>query len=147
MQSTAIFASPDSVDRQPSLRLSKGQADCFAEYHERRRRNRRPVTRTVKLFDPVSGHYFTGHTCDVSETGFCLTLPARVAARAGQTACVFVASSGSGRGFVQHTQMVPVRYVWVRRTGGMGRAFGDAGDNVQCGVEILADTASQRRAA
>lgn len=140
MQSTATIASSDSTTRMPSLRLSDdAQSGPFVEYHERRRRHRAAAMRTVKLFDPVSGRYFAGHTCDVSESGFCLELPARVPARANQTACVFIAGSGNGRGFVEHTQMVPVRYVWVHRNSGTGVA--------RCGVEILADTASQRRAA
>lgn len=122
------------------LRLSRDvQCGPFAEYHERRRRHRSAVMRTVKLFDPVSGRYFAGHTCDISESGFCLELPSRVPARANQTACVFIAGSGNGRGFVEHAQMVPVRYVWVRRDSATGVA--------RCGLEILADTASQRRAA
>ena len=50
----------------------------------------------------------------------------------------YVADNAS-RGFIQHTQMLPVRFVWVRRDARTGTAV--------CGVEILADTASAREAA
>lgn len=109
------------------------------EHHERRRRPRTRISKSVKLYDPSSGRYFAGHTYDVSEGGLRLELPARLPALAGRTACVYIAHNGSGRGFIQHTQMLPVRYVWVRRDVRTGMA--------SCGVEILADTASAREAA
>jgi hypothetical protein len=108
------------------------------ERHERRRRSRQRVSKSVKLYDPVSGRYFAGHTCDVSETGLRIELPAKLPAVAGGTACVYVADNPT-RGFIQHTQMLPVRFVWVRRDARTGTAV--------CGVEILADTASAREAA
>ncbi len=108
------------------------------EHHERRRRPRLRVSKSVKLYDPLSGRYFSGHTCDVSESGLRLELPAKLPAIAGQSACVYV-SDNVGRGFIQHTQMLPVRYVWVRRDARTGLAT--------CGVEILGDTASAREAA
>lgn len=109
------------------------------EHHERRRRPRCRVTQSVKLYDPESGRYFAGHTCDISDGGLRLELPARLPALAGRTACVYIAHNGGGRGFVQHTQMLPVRYVWVRRDARTGTAT--------CGVELLSDTASIREAA
>jgi hypothetical protein len=108
------------------------------EHHERRRRSRQRVSKSVKLYDPVSGRYFAGHTCDMSEGGLRLELSARLPAVAGGTACVYIADN-VGRGFIQHTQMLPVRYVWVRRDTRTGMAT--------CGVEILSDTASAREAA
>ena len=109
------------------------------EHHERRRRPRARVSKSVKLYDPLSGRYFAGHTCDVSDGGLRLELPAKLPALAGQTACVYVADNVAGRGFVQHTQMLPVRFVWVRRNARTGVAM--------CGVQILSDTASVREAA
>lgn len=109
------------------------------EHHERRRRPRTRSSQSVKLYDPESGRYFAGHTCDVSDGGFRLEMPARLPALAGRTACVYIAYDGGARAFVQHTQMLPVRYVWVRRDTRSGTAI--------CGVQILADTASAREAA
>lgn len=108
------------------------------EHHERRRRSRQRICKTVKLYDPVTGRYFAGHTCDISEAGLRLELPAKLPAMAGGTACVYIADN-AGRGFIQHTQMLPVRYVWVRRDARTGMAT--------CGLEILSDTASAREAA
>lgn len=109
------------------------------EHHERRRRPRTCSSQSVKLYDPASGRYFAGHTCDVSEGGMRLEMPARLPALPGRTACVYIAYDGGARAFVQHTQMLPVRYVWVRRDARTGTAT--------CGVEVLADTASVREAA
>lgn len=109
------------------------------EHHERRRRPRTRVSKSVKLYDPVSGRYFAGHTCDISEAGLRLELPAALPALAGRTACVYIAHNANGRGFIHHTQMLPVRYVWVRRDGRTGTAI--------CGLEVLSDTASAREAA
>ena len=104
---------------------------------DRRRRVRVEDQRTVKLYDPASDRYFAGHTRDVSDGGFCLELPAKIPARSGQTAMVYVAAADR-RGLIGHAELVPVRYVWVRRD--------DAG-RCLCGVEVLADTAGLRRAA
>lgn len=109
------------------------------EHHERRRRPRSAVSKSVKLYDPESGRYFAGHTCDVSEGGLRLELPSRLPAVAGRTACLYIAHNRGGRGFIQHTQMLPVRYVWVRRDARTGTAT--------CGVEVLSDTVSLREAA
>ena len=108
------------------------------EHHERRRRPRARVNKTVKLYDPASERYFAGHTCDVSDSGLRLELPAQLPAISGVTAYVFVAEPGS-RGFIGHVEMLPVRFVWVRRDARTGTA--------QCGVEILADAATAREAA
>ncbi len=123
----------------PEPRLRLGLAGAPVEHHERRRRPRARVSKTVKLYDPLSGRYFAGHTADVSESGLRLELPARLPALTGRTACVYIADDHVGRGFIQHTQMLPVRYVWIRRDARTGVAT--------CGVEILADTASAREAA
>ena len=130
---------PGSDIRSHRLRLADDLDVDYAEYTERRRRPRTVTERTVKLYDPTSGRYFAGHTCDVSETGLRLELPAKLPARAGATACVYIAPAIAGGAFISHTQMLPVRYVWVRRDPRTGRAT--------CGVQILADTASQRDAA
>ena len=108
------------------------------EHHERRRRPRARVSKTVKLHDPASGRYFSGHTCDVSDSGLRLELPAKLPALMGATASLFIAEPGS-RGFVGHVEMLPVRFVWVRRDARTGTST--------CGVEILADTAGAREAA
>ena len=109
---------------------------------DRRRRVRLALERTVKLYDPASDRYFAGHTIDVSDAGFCLELPAKTPARAGQTAMVYVAAADR-RGVIDHAELVPVRYVWVRRDAG-GRA---EGERCVCGVEVLAEAAGLRRAA
>ena len=101
---------------------------------ERRRRQRLAVHKSVKLFDPVSGRYFAGHTCDVSQSGLCLELPAKLPARAGGTASLCVA--GDCTGLMSRSEMLDVRFVWVSRDHNTGRAT--------CGVELLADTAGGR---
>ena len=106
---------------------------------ERRRRLRMRISRTVKLFDPLSGGYFAGHTCDVSDGGLCLELPARLPAVAGTTAYVYIAPDDGSMSFVRQTQLLAIRYVWVRRNPMTGTAT--------CGVQVLADTASAREAA
>lgn len=137
-----------AADAQVSTRLNERPAIAgrlgFAgvepvEHHERRRRPRACVSNSVKLYDPLSGRYFAGHTCDVSERGLRLSLPAKLPATVGATACVYIAHNPGGRGFIRHTQMLPIRYVWVRRDARTGTAT--------CGVEILADTAGAREAA
>ena len=121
------------VGTSPSDREARRDVDPC----ERRRRLRTPEHKSVKLFDPASGRYFAGHTCDVSETGLCLTLPARLPARNGGTACLYVAPDHAGA-FGERTQMLDVRFVWVRRDDRTGTAT--------CGVELLTDTAGARGA-
>ncbi|MEM1011962.1 MAG: hypothetical protein AAGI46_07040 [Planctomycetota bacterium] len=101
---------------------------------ERRRRLRRIDHRGLKLFDPVTGSYMIGRTRDTSDTGMCVELPDRVPARQGETAFVHLAD---GRGLVQRSGMMPVRYAWVRRIG----------KTLTCGLEILAASDTIRRAA
>ena len=124
------------LDTSPADRVRR-EADAAdaPDGSERRRRLRKPDNKSVKLFDPASERYFAGHTCDVSETGLCLTLPARLPLRNGATACLYVADDRSG-GLVERTQMLDVRFVWVRRDEKSGTAT--------CGVERLTDTAGAR---
>jgi hypothetical protein len=134
----------ESQPEAPALRLTSDGEFPRSTDLDRRRRVRIAVEQAVKLFDPVTGRYFAGHTVDVSDGGFCLALPARVPARAGQTAHVYVATSSERRGLIDHTMLVPVRYVWVRRTTIGGRL---GGERCLCGVEVLAESAGVRRAA
>lgn len=117
--------------------------DRWVDDHDadRRRRPRASIEQTVKLYDPVSGRYFAGHTQDVSDSGLRLELPARVPARAGQTALVYIAASHMGRGLIDHAALIPIRYVWVRRE------TDEQGERCVCGVEVLADSVSARNAA
>ena len=136
---------PAAVASSASMRLVPAPATWAGLGHadtDRRRAPRLTVEQTVKLFDAASGRYFAGHTRDMSETGFQLELPAKVPARAGDTALVYVAASG--RGFVEQTSLVPVRYVWVRRT---PATAGDPTPRCVCGVQVLADAAEARNAA
>lgn len=123
--------------RMPGLRDQ--DTPGMGETIERRRRKRLTVDKTIKLYDPASGRYFAGHTRDISDNGMQIELPAKVPARAGHTALVYVASSGDRRQFLEHTSLVPVRFVWVRRDPVTGTA--------SCGVEMLANTSAARHAA
>ena len=116
--------------RMPGVR--NDDTPDLGETMERRRRKRVSMIKTIKLYDATSGRYFAGHTCDVSEAGMQIELPAKVPARAGHTALVYVAGPGDRRQFLEHTSLVPVRFVWVRRNPTTGTAC--------CGVELLADT-------
>ncbi|MEL7239632.1 MAG: PilZ domain-containing protein, partial [Planctomycetota bacterium] len=126
----------------PTLRfpgLRDDDTPGMPETAERRRRHRTKVEKTIKLYDPASNRYFAGHTCDVSDCGMQIELPAKVPARAGQTALIYVAPPTGGRAFLEHTSLLPIKFVWVRRNPETGSAF--------CGVQMLADTAAARRAA
>ena len=127
----------DGLARHPADvlgRLGLAESDD-ADPAERRRKRRVSTNKSVKLFDPASGQYFSGHTCDVSDSGLCLTLPARLPAFAGGTASVYVADA-SNVGFAARSQMHEVRYVWVRRDARTGTAT--------CGVEIVKNAGRNR---
>ncbi len=84
----------------------------------------------------MGGHYFAGHTIDISDSGIGLELPDRVPAVPGSTAYLHVAAPDR-RGLVSRSSMLPVKYIWVRRVD----------KKLICGVEILSAVGSARRAA
>ncbi len=131
---TTAFSAPTAGDVPTFPRLSTDSWSAPTTGSERRRRLRRDERRAVKLFDPVTGSYAVGRTRDTSDCGLCIELPDRIPARQGETAFVHVAD---GRGLVQRSAMMPVRYAWVRRIG----------KTLLCGVEILAASDTVRRAA
>ncbi len=138
----ATVAASDSNLRlvpAPASWAGLGHADT-----DRRRAPRLTVEQTVKLFDATSNRYFAGHTRDMSDTGFQLEMPAKVPARAGETALVYVSGAHAGRGFVEQASLVPVRYIWVRRT---PATAGDPTPRCVCGVQVLADVGEARNAA
>ena len=84
---------------------------------ERRRGLRVRQHRPVKIFAPAAARYFGGQTEDVSATGLRVELPAYAPVREGDSLCVHVGLSKQGNSLANRKQMVPVRVVWINRSG------------------------------
>ena len=84
---------------------------------ERRRGLRVRQQRHVKIYAPAASRYFGGQTVDVSATGLRVELPAYAPVREGDTLCVHIGLSRQGQPLANRKQMVPVRVVWISRSG------------------------------
>ncbi|HEX8325529.1 MAG TPA: PilZ domain-containing protein [Tepidisphaeraceae bacterium] len=78
---------------------------------DRRRDERFDDRRLVQLFEPFSGQFFAGLTCNVSSAGICVRLPAEINLRAGRFVTVHGAGDVGPRGGRQGP--ITARVVWA----------------------------------
>jgi hypothetical protein len=91
---------------------------------ERRRGARVRQARPVKVYDPTTGRFFAGRTCDVSSSGARIWLPLFVPLRPGKALSVHIGLDRGGQPLANRRQMIPARVVWMdRREQGAGRAL------------------------
>ncbi len=83
---------------------------------DRRRTNRIPQNRAVKIFDPVSERHIAGLTRDVSATGVCVAVPSGFPAKPGSTLMIHIGLRADGRAesIVSATTMLQARVIWAR---------------------------------
>jgi hypothetical protein len=108
---------------------------------ERRRGLRVPQQRPVKVFEPTIARYFGGQTHDISATGLRIELPASTPVWPGRVLNVHVGLSGDGQSLANRKHMMPVRVVWVDRTGATETR------RLTAGVEFLSSIAAHLDAA
>lgn len=109
---------------------------------ERRRGLRIRQNRPVKVYEPIAGRYFAGHTCDVSSTGLRVELPASMLVREGKQITIHVGLNEQGQALANRRSMIPAKIVWVERS------FDAANrPRVMAGVEFVATVAAHLDAA
>lgn len=77
---------------------------------ERRTHPRVDLQRPVKVFDPQSGKYHTGSTCDVSAGGVLIELAHAIPARPGNDVLLGIAQKRR-QPLLRRNEMVPARIV------------------------------------
>jgi hypothetical protein len=82
---------------------------------ERRRGARVRQARPVKVYDPMTGRYFAGRTCDVGTTGARLALPVSTPLRPGRPLNIHIGVARGGQPLAHRRQMIPARVIWVER--------------------------------
>jgi hypothetical protein len=109
---------------------------------ERRRGLRIHQNRPLKVFEPTTGRYFGGQTCDISSTGLRIELPASMPVREGHMVTIHVGLDGKGQALANRRTMIPARVVWMERSfDGSNRPM------VMAGVEFVASIAAHLDAA
>jgi hypothetical protein len=101
---------------------------------DRRRAQRVPQDRPVKVYEPAASRFFGGRTVDVSSTGLQLEFPSFVQLRPGRVINVHIGIAEGGQPLANRRSMIPARVVWLRH---------DEGDDasrqnlLRVGVEFL----------
>ena len=118
-----------------------GNATGYPRPAERRRGLRVRQQRPVKIYVPAGARYLGGQTEDISATGLRIELPAYAPVREGETLCIHVGLSRTGQTLANRRQMVPVRIVWVNRSGPHKPG------TIEAGVEFVTSIAARLDAA
>jgi hypothetical protein len=109
---------------------------------ERRRGLRIHQNRPLKVFEPTTGRYFGGQTCDISSTGLRIELPASMPVHEGHVVTIHVGLDGKGQALANRRAMIPARVVWMERSfDGSNRPM------VMAGVEFVSSIAAHLDAA
>ena len=109
---------------------------------ERRRGLRIHQNRPLKVFEPTTGRYFGGQTCDISSTGLRIELPASMPVREGHVVTLHVGLDGKGQALANRRAMIPARVVWMERS-----FDGSNRPTVMAGVEFVSSIAAHLDAA
>ncbi len=102
----------------------------FSSHRQPRRSGpRQHLSRPVKLYDPLSERYFSGHLLDESDQGGRLRLEGHCPLQPGAQVRLYVAPVGQSAGLVSLQSMQTAQVAWMRR---------DGQGCLQAGVRLLA---------
>ena len=129
------------LSREVEAGIDSEHADSGHGQRERRRGLRVRQHRPVKIFEPAGNRYFGGQTEDISSTGLRIELPAFAAVREGEPLWIHVGLNRKGESLANRRQMIPVRVVWVNRTGPHRPGTIEAGVEFHSTIAALLDAA------
>ena len=120
------------VNGSPNLQFVDDDA-CDRLTLERRRGSRVKLVRPVVVIESSNGRQVSASTCDISNCGLRLKMPAAVLLRPGDQILVHVANLVESGLLHARRQILPARIVWTRRENKMVRPM------VTFGLEFIAD--------